>query len=394
MDDFKRQSNEDENSYIFRICENKYKIGTWQDVCNILNKELDHDYNESWYRKMYQSFITLFSAVKDKYYKDEDLSYLEEKIFELKKEKVKIADEKNKLGRFVKAEAKIDKVLESLENNIKSNYSEKWNPYTIPTIVSENDVLVMLSDLHFGSTFDNFSGKYNSQIAQERINKYLVSIISIAKRHNAKNCYLSLQGDLISGSIHKRVAILNKENIIEQIIGVSKLISEFIYGLAPIFENVYIYSVDGNHSRLDIKDDSLHAERLDYLITWYLKASLDKLKNVYIKDNVVDNSISILDIRGKKYVSVHGDFDRYSKKGVSDLSTFLGFIPYAVLFGHLHECSFGIENGIHMIRSGCLCGTGDDYTIEKRLIGKASQMVCVCNTGGVSCLYPVVLEDD
>lgn len=394
MSNFKRQNGEDENSYIFRICENKYKIGTWQDVCNILNEELGHDYNESWYRKMYQSFITLFDAVKDRYYKDDNLSYLEEKIFELKKEKTKISDEKNKLNSFVRDEARIDKILEGLEFDIKSAYNNIYSYHEPPIINSDNDLLVMLGDIHFGAQFDNFSGRYNSDIAKERLNKYLYSILSISKLHSAKNCYVSLQGDLISGSIHKRIVITNREDIIEQIVGVSELISGFLSELAQSFENIYVYSVDGNHSRIDLKEDALHKERLDYLTIWYLKASLNKIKNVHIEDNILDNSISLIIIRGKKYISVHGDFDRYSKKGASDLSTFLGFIPYAILFGHLHECSYSVENGIKMIRNGCLCGTGEDYTLEKRLRGKPSQMVCVCTNGELSCVYPVLLEDD
>lgn len=45
-----------------------------------------------------------------------------------------------------------------------------------------------------------------------------------------------------------------------------------------------------------------------------------------------------------------------------------------------------------MIRGGSLAGSGDDYTIEKRLTGKASQMVCVCDSTGVICYYPIELN--
>jgi hypothetical protein len=45
-----------------------------------------------------------------------------------------------------------------------------------------------------------------------------------------------------------------------------------------------------------------------------------------------------------------------------------------------------------MIRGGSLAGSGDSYTIEKRLSGKASQMVCVCNKNGVVCYYPIELN--
>jgi hypothetical protein len=70
----------------------------------------------------------------------------------------------------------------------------------------------------------------------------------------------------------------------------------------------------------------------------------------------------------------------------------LGFIPYAITYGHLHTCAVDESNGVKMIRSGSLAGSGDDYTVEKRLSGKPSQMVCVCNSKGVACYYPIELD--
>ena len=51
---YKREPGESENKYIYRICSQKDSIGTWYDVRDILNAELDRDWNESAYRKKYQ----------------------------------------------------------------------------------------------------------------------------------------------------------------------------------------------------------------------------------------------------------------------------------------------------------------------------------------------------
>ena len=69
----------------------------------------------------------------------------------------------------------------------------------------------------------------------------------------------------------------------------------------------------------------------------------------------------------------------------------LGFVPYAVLYGHMHTCAVDEAGGIKMIRGGSLAGSGDSYTVEKRLNGKPSQMVCVCSTKGVEAYYAVEL---
>ena len=69
----------------------------------------------------------------------------------------------------------------------------------------------------------------------------------------------------------------------------------------------------------------------------------------------------------------------------------LGFIPYAILLGHLHTCSIDEKNVVKMVRGGSLAGSGDNYTIEKRLSGTPSQMVCVCTEKGIKSCYPIEL---
>ena len=90
-----------------------------------------------------------------------------------------------------------------------------------------------------------------------------------------------------------------------------------------------------------------------------------------------------MDIRGKKYINVHGDYDAFSKAGIASLSMMLGYFPYAITFGHLHTCAMQDEGGVKIIRGGSLAGSGDDYTIQKRLPGNATQMVCVCTADGI-----------
>jgi predicted phosphodiesterase len=143
---------------------------------------------------------------------------------------------------------------------------------------------------------------------------------------------------------------------------------------------------------MDRKDESLHDERLDDIITWGVELSLRHIENFHVLKRNYDNGIAEINIRGKSYIAVHGDFDKYSKSGVSNLCMHLGFIPYAITYGHLHTCAIDDTNGVKMIRGGSLAGSGDDYTIEKRLSGKPSQMVCVCNKKGVMCYYPIELD--
>lgn len=393
MEAFKRLENEDENAYIWRVCDNKDLIGTWQDVCNLLNEELHHDYNESWYRKMYQSFMMVFDSIKDKYFNNEQLKQMEQKKQEIIKERYRLNDERTAYNRALRNDARLDARLDMLEQKItefgRISFPDVNN---IHTGVNDNDLLVLLSDLHIGQTFKSFNGEYNTKIAQTRMGQYLKKIIEIGKQYNSDKCYVSLQGDLISNSIHKSIAITNQENVIQQIKFASELITAFIYELSHAFNRVIVTSVSGNHSRLDKKEDALKDERLDDLVVWYMDAALKNVNNVDIITNNPDTTFAVMDIRGKKYINVHGDYDAFSKNGVASLSMMLGFFPYAITFGHLHTCAMSDESGIKIIRGGSLAGSGDDYTIEKRLTGKASQMVCVCTDKGIESYNIVELD--
>ena len=303
MEAFKRLENEDENAYIWRVCDNKDLIGTWQDVCNLLNEELHHDYNESWYRKMYQSFMMVFDSIKDKYFDNEQLKQMEQKKQEIIKERYRLNDERTAYNRALRNDARLDARLDMLEQKItefgKISFPDVNN---IHTGVNDNDLLVLLSDLHIGQTFKSFNGEYNTKIAQTRMGQYLKKIIEIGKQYNSDKCYVSLQGDLISNSIHKSIAITNQENVIQQIKFASELITAFIYELSHAFNRVIVTSVSGNHSRLDKKEDALKDERLDDLVIWYMDAALKNVNNVDIITNNPDTTFAVMDISYNIYI--------------------------------------------------------------------------------------------
>ena len=393
INDYKRFDGETDDELIYRITGEKEIIGTWKDVAEILNSILGTSYDESAFRKKRQSFDRLFEVNK-KIYSDynSQIESLNEKIRELEIEKVRFRDERNAWSRQNYIGARVFDKLNKLEDALCSQGKTIFDNHDSISFESDNDMLVILSDLHIGQCFDSSFGKYNSDIAKERLSQYLNHIKNIQLLHKSANCFVSLQGDMISNSIHKQLAITNRENVINQIKTASELISSFCYELTKIFPEVYMSSVCGNHSRIDRKEDALHDERLDDLIAWNVGLSLKHISNFHTLDNNIDNGIAIINIRGKEYVSCHGDFDPFSKQGVANLILMIGKIPYAILYGHMHTCAVDETNGIKMIRGGSLAGSGDSFTIEKRLSGKPSQMVCICNEKGVAAYYPIEFD--
>ena len=323
------------------------------------------------------------------------MSELDRKKIELQAERQKFYDQRNAFNKLVRERSRQEELNEILVKSIQEGdlprLDYEFDPYGVVT-QSDNDLLVSLNDIHYGATVENYWNTYNSDICREMMCRYLDRIIQIARTHSSQNCVVWANGDEISGNIHKSITVTNKENVIEQIKGVSELIAEFIAELSKHFVTVTFVSVAGNHSRLDPnKDNALVSERLDDLIEWYLAARLQSFENVIIGGGEkVDETMYLIDVRGKTYCGVHGDFDGSPSK-IQALQTMARKPLYAVLSGHLHHCKIDDVQGIRTIMAGSFMGM-DDYCVQKRIYGRPEQMVCVCDETGVRCSYNVSLN--
>ena len=325
-----------------------------------------------------------------------ELASLDAKRIELLKERQKFFDQRNAFNKLIRERSRQEELNEILVEAVKSGNLPRlaYEPCHIEP--SDNDLLVSLNDIHYGADVDNHWNTYNSNVCREMMCRYLDKVVAIGETHGSENCIVWSNGDAISGNIHQSIAITNKENVIEQIKGVSELIAEFLAELSKHFKSVVFVSVAGNHSRITPnKDDALLGERLDDLVEWYLGARLQNFENVTIgaaegSSAKIDSTMYLINVRGKTYCGVHGDFDGSASK-VQALQTMARTPLYAVLSGHLHHNKIDEVQGVKTIMAGSFLGM-DDYCVQKRIYGKAEQLVCVCDADGVRCSYSVPLQ--
>jgi len=321
------------------------------------------------------------------------ITALEQKKIELQKERQKFFDERNAYNKVIRDRAREEELNEILENAVKYGTLPRleYEETDIPN--GESSVLVSLNDIHYGANVDNYWNKYNSDICAEMMSRYLRRVIKIAELHGSDECIVYQNGDSIHGNIHYSIAVTNKEAVIDQIKGVSELIAEFLAQLSRHFNVVKYVSVSGNHSRLN-PDKSMVTtrERLDDLVEWYLKARLQGFENVVIgAGERIDDTIYTIDVRGKTYAGVHGDYDDSASK-VQTLQTMVGKKVYAVLSGHLHHNKVDSVQGVKAVMSGSFIGM-DDYCVSKRIVGRQEQIVCVCDDKGIICHYDIPLSE-
>lgn len=398
MFDTKPLVGQSELSYLWSIGRAKDSgnySGTWDDIAYLMNFYYRSDESEyrtsSAYRKPYEQAKKFYeSGVFNKFSEDEYINKLNASKREAEREKVKLRDERRAWNKQNYVDARAEDVLDKLSESLVSIGNIQFPSHEVHTFTSDNDMVVLLSDLHIGATFNNRFGRFDTDVAVERMAELLSNVIELQRIHNSENCYVLSLGDQISGIIHKTIQVTNRENVIEQVKIATELISNFCYSLSQHFNNVNLISVSGNHSRLTHnKDNAMHDDRLDDLISWAVGLALYNVENFHVIDNDIDTSIALFNIRGKSYVATHGDYDGFNKGDVQRLISTIREFPEAWFTGHLHTMAVDEVNEVKMIRGGSLAGSGDDYTVEKRLTGKASQLVCIVNDNGLKAYYPI-----
>lgn len=396
--EIKKLPTETEEQYLWRIGQlvDSGDLESWESVNQTVNKEILGDdetsyRTESAWRKRYQAAKKFYDNCFSKMESEEYQKKLDVMNRQLQRNTIKFRDERRSWNKQNYGDARFEEVMDLLEERLDNFAKTEFAMHPTPVVDGNNSMIICLSDLHVGQCFSSYFGEFNSDIAKERLQKYMNEILNIARDNHVKKAYVFMLGDNISNSLHKTIEVSNKENVIDQLKLSIEYISSFCYELTKHFEHVYLASASGNHSRLQAKDLAQHSERLDAFIAWDVCRTLQYVDNFHsLLHRSIDDGIADVNIDGKTYLLIHGDYDTPTKTGYLNLSNIVGFFPDYICCGHKHFCFYSQES--KFIQSGSLAGSGDDYCIEKRLAGQASQMVCVVDKTGVKSVHPVMLS--
>lgn len=392
--DFYIKDGESIEEFCYRVCKAKDdgSLGgaTWTDIARVINAVTNTNYSESFYRKNYAKIKKESASYYDEAPREEKILHI---ISEIEKNKIAASDMRNSYRKQVRNQARRDSLYELFENAIVPFASP--NRHTEDVIKPPSDIgkaiYALLGDLHYGISFSNAAGMFNGNIARERLMRFRDEIIIRQDEVNAKECYISLLGDLISGNIHKLITVENRENVVSQVVNISEILSEVIADIADCFDNVYVNNVNGNHSRVIANpDEAPNSERLDALVPIYCKLKLANYENVKFEPDMFNGTINCFDIFGYNYVTVHGDMDRDIKNSRIEIEALLGKPIDVFCFGHMHTFKSEYDKCLY-IQNGSLCGSGDEYTVRKRLFGSPEQTILVCSDFGVESISPIML---
>lgn len=368
----------------------------WIDIVELLNLDVHRDslrksagsgiYSGYAVMKYYEGILDKLSASA---LPSQEYQRLQEQELEIKQLTVQMRDERNLLNKQIRDFARNKKMTDIFKEIISNRVECKITPHIPTHVESDNELVVMLSDVHYGMCTKSAFNEYDTDIAIKRLESYLSDIYEICKLHQVKRCHLALLGDLISGSIKSLIRIENMENVVNQISQISEILTEFTKQLSTMVEEVHVYNAPGNHSRIVAKkEDNEKGDYLDLLIPHYMNAALSGLYNVHIHENELDESICIFNVHDFTFVGVHGDKDSPAT-AVDNISKLLGYTPDGILLGHKHQNAMFPSGEVKIIQNGSLSGM-DNYTIDKRLTGIPEQIAFIVTPENkVKCLYNI-----
>lgn len=382
---------ETEEEYCYRIYELKDIYGlSWREVARLINDELGYSYSPERYRVQ---AVKAREAAESEALMNDDLDLLSESLLEIKKERVKVQEEKYQVNSLVKALAR-EETLKEIAKDVVTDMSSKkvlQLPKKIKVTKEESKGILVISDWHYGVDVDTFFNTYNPEIAKQRINELCAESIRIIYRENITELYLMNLGDMISGIIHLPLRINSRLDVISQTIQISEILAEFISQLTHCCKVNYV-SVCDNHSRLDPnKKEALQPESFVRIIDWYLKERLSGNENLEFIENTYGADICSFEIFGYKVLGVHGDKDP-QKKILTQLTNFTQEHYDLVLSAHRHHFYADESNETELYSNGSLMGT-DDYANSLRLNNKPTQLFIVADKDNVSrCIYKIKLS--
>lgn len=402
MEELKRIEGESELGYMARLYRSKLELGlSAMEINDIINLELNSNYAPSTTRCNSANYNVGWSEAIDKYANENTnsdesnyLNELKEKKQEIQELKIQYSDQKREYMSLVRPEARFKRMLEVLNDKldeVNKKVPFTYNPNNISIINNSNEAVLIASDWHIDSVFNHYFGEYNLEIAKERIQELLEKTIEYCNANNVTTLHLEILGDMISGGIHWSSKVNSEEDCVSQTMTLCEILTSFINELCNNISNVKVYSVIGNHSRINMnKKDNQNGENLERFIPFYLKSRLINIPNVEIMEKCnIDDGIIVFDVLNTKIVGVHGDLDRPTQI-VDNMIKMLKVIPNEFHMGHLHHHYEKEEYDIEVLINGSLQGT-DYYAKDIRKSGRPMQKLMIYDEKGKLCTYKIKL---
>lgn len=397
--------NETELQYLWRVGQAKESgllSYTWEELTEILNKNLREDpseyYTSSAYRKKFGYAKTFYDEVFSKQGNDE----LTRQINELKEERIKIKTEKLETNRWLRADARDQMITEQLVSAINN-----LTPLQIPDQIElENNkelrsYLLAFGDCHYGieykinGLYGDIINEYSPEIFEKRMEVLLARTIQIVENEGIDVLNVWELGDGIQGILRLNSQLMKlRYGIIDSAVRYANYITEWLNKLSFHVRINFQMVVDSNHNQLRIcgaPKNAFTEENMSKIMMLIIKERLKNNPNISIDENPTGMNFAVCS--GYVILGSHGEYKNLAN-AVDDLNKAYDVTINYLIGAHIHHSETKeVGKGIEAISIRSICGV-DPYgmSLNKTSVPGA-KLLCFESGNGITCEYNIKVGD-
>ena len=395
---YRRFDGETDEELIYRITGEKDKIGSWQDVADILNDLLGTEYTESKFRKQRQSFDKLFAANQQKF--ATDVNILEEITQErrnLEKERKKIQSEKIEYNRWLRENARDELISERICESIAD-----LKPLDIPERISvshgKREYALIFGDEHYGVEFEipGINGEiinaYSPEIFEKRMWSLFHQTLEVIASEEIDTLYVFSMGDYMDGILRVSQLMKLRYGVVESTIKYAEFMANWLNEMSQ-YVNIKYHCTHGNHSELRLINQPKNTftdDNMGEIVSLFIKERLQDNPNFTFVENHTGYIYNTL--AGYSVFGCHGEI-KNKKIATREISSIYGIPINYFITGHVHHNTseeVGIDSEV--ISVGSIVGT-DNYALSLRKTSNASAKLLVFEENkGKVCEYTFKLN--
>lgn len=366
--EYKRQSGESEEEFIYRVCCAKDLIGSWQDVADIINEQLGYEYTESKYRKQYQAFQRMFEANREKISPCGEYADLQELKRELQKERVKLQTEKSEYARWIREEARDDLIVEKVVEAIRD-----MPPVKIPDFYKVHlcgrSAILAFGDEHYGAEFKinglhgEVINEYSPEIFERRMWELQSEVFDLIEKENISVLNVYSLGDFADGILRCEQLRKLRYGVIESTVRYANFIAEWLNKLT---ERVIVkYQMTyGNHTELRLigqPKGAFKEENTGLFVREIIATRLENNLNFFMVKN--PTGLIYDEVSGFKVLGIHGEVNNM-ENAINQFSNTYKTPIDVLIGGHMHHYkSETVGRNREVINVPSIVGI-DDYAVQ------------------------------
>lgn len=272
------------------------------------------------------------------------------------------------------------------------------------------DIGLIFSDLHIGHehTLEETGGlsEYNVDIFRERLENLKLAITDIHELHSKlypiRKLHVFSLGDIVDGANTAGAwsPVWIDTPIFDQVMIGYRCISDFLYYMLTLFDEVEVYALYGNHGRIAPNGAEKKYNNFDLFCYKYIE--LEFKNEPRIKFNIEKSWWMMKEIHNHNFLMVHGDDVKSKNPPVTALlelerkmSGLIKKIPNYTLCGHFHNCSEYTTHGGKAIMNGSFVGA-DVYSLSNNMPGNVPEqkLFGIHPKRGITWTYNINLKHD